>query len=130
MPPIIRSRGIKMLYNRIKIIIFYSYTLYFKICEYNPHAVYGTLSKEPQCARFRRVFTCSPIVLLRIKQCTLPSSVRSILIPHCDKDETGQNTLCDRYLNNRRTGKDATKPRTLGLLGHSITIQGGVNLVL
>ena len=30
-----------------------------------------------------------------------------------------QNALCDRYLNNRRTGKDATKPRTLGLLGHS-----------
>ena len=40
-------------------------------------------------------------------------------ITHYDKDETGQNALCDRYLYNRRTGKDATKPRTLGLLGHS-----------
>ena len=34
-------------------------------------------------------------------------------------DETGQNALCGRYLNNRRTGKDATKPRTLGLFGQS-----------
>ena len=25
-------------------------------------------------------------------------------------------------LNNRRTGKDATKPRALGLLGHSVKI--------
>ena len=24
------------------------------------------------------------------------------------------------YLNNRQTGKDATKPRALGLLGHSV----------
>ena len=41
-------------------------------------------------------------------------------MPHCDKDETGQNALCDRYLNNRGTGKGATKPRSLGLLGHSV----------
>ena len=31
----------------------------------------------------------------------------------------GQNSLFGRYLNNRRTGKGATKPRTLGLLWHS-----------
>ena len=34
-------------------------------------------------------------------------------------DETGHDALFYTYLNNRRTGKDATKPRTLGLLGHS-----------
>ena len=45
--------------------------------------------------------------------------VRSIQISHCGNDETGQNALCGRYFNNRLTGKDATKPRTLGLLGHS-----------
>ena len=45
--------------------------------------------------------------------------VRSIKMSHCGNDETEQNALCGRYLNNRRTGKDATKPRTLGLLGHS-----------
>ena len=39
---------------------------------------------------------------------------------HCGNDEIGQNALCGRYLNNRRTGKDTTKPRTLGLLGHSV----------
>ena len=49
----------------------------------------------------------------------LPGFVRAILMSHCDNDETGQNTLFGRYLNNRRTGKDATKPHTLGLLGHS-----------
>ena len=41
---------------------------------------------------------------------------------HCGNDETGQNPLCGRYLNHRRTGKDATKPRTLGLLGHSVIL--------
>ena len=42
-------------------------------------------------------------------------------MPHCDKDETGQNALFDiMYLNNTRTGKGATKPRTLGFLGHSV----------
>ena len=35
-------------------------------------------------------------------------------------DETGHNTLFYTDLNNRRTGKDATKPRILGLLGHSV----------
>ena len=35
------------------------------------------------------------------------------------EDETGHNALFYTYLNNRRTGMDATKPRTLGLLGHS-----------
>ena len=48
--------------------------------------------------------------------------VRSIQMSHCGYDETGQNALCGRYLNNRRTGKDATKPRTLGLLGHSVVV--------
>ena len=43
---------------------------------------------------------------------------------HCGNDETGQIVLCGRYLNNRRTGKDATKPRTLGLLGHSALAVG------
>ena len=38
---------------------------------------------------------------------------------HCGNDENGRNALCSRYLNNRRTGKDATTPRTPGLLGHS-----------
>ena len=32
-------------------------------------------------------------------------------------------SLCGRYLNNRRTGKDATKPRTLGLLTRWDTVQ-------
>ena len=41
------------------------------------------------------------------------------LMSHWGNDETGQNALCGRYLNNRRTCKDATKPRTLGLFGHS-----------
>ena len=41
---------------------------------------------------------------------------------YCGNDETGQNPLCGRVLNNRRTGKDATKPRTLGLLGHSVIL--------
>ena len=41
---------------------------------------------------------------------------------YCGNDETGQNPLCGRYLNNRRTGKDATKPRTLGLLEHSVIL--------
>ena len=41
---------------------------------------------------------------------------------YCGNDETGQNPLCGRYLNNRRTGKDATKPRKLGLLGHSFIL--------
>ena len=41
---------------------------------------------------------------------------------YCGNDETGQNPLCGRYLNNRRTGKDTTKPRTLGLLGHSVIL--------
>ena len=43
---------------------------------------------------------------------------------HCGNDETRQNALCGRYLNNRRTGRDATKPRTLGLLGHSVDAIG------
>ena len=42
---------------------------------------------------------------------------------NCGNDETGQHALRGRYLNNRRTGKDATKPRTLGLLGHSVNKQ-------
>ena len=46
--------------------------------------------------------------------------VRSIKMSHCGNDETGQNALCGKYLNNKRTGKDATKPRTPGLLGHSV----------
>ena len=46
--------------------------------------------------------------------------VRSIEMSHCGNGETGQNALCGRYLNNRRTGKDATKSLTLGLLGHSV----------
>ena len=37
--------------------------------------------------------------------------------------ETGQNALCGRYLKNRRTIKDATKPGTLGLLGHSDVVR-------
>ena len=32
------------------------------------------------------------------------------------------NALCGRYLNKRRTGKDATKPRTLGLLEQSVSV--------
>ena len=35
------------------------------------------------------------------------------------EDETGHIALFYTYLNNRRKGKDATKPSTLGLLGHS-----------
>ena len=38
---------------------------------------------------------------------------------HCGNDETGQNALFGRFLNNRRTCKYATKPHTLGLLGDS-----------
>ena len=34
-------------------------------------------------------------------------------------DETGHHALFYTYLNKRRIGMDATKPRTLGLLGHS-----------
>ena len=41
---------------------------------------------------------------------------------YCGNDETGQNPLCGRYLNNRRTGKDGTKPHTLGPLGHSVIL--------
>ena len=37
-----------------------------------------TVSQEPQWVRFRRVFTCSPIVSIRIKQCILPSFVSSM----------------------------------------------------
>ena len=43
---------------------------------------------------------------------------------HCGDDETGQNVVYCMDLNNRRTGKDATKARVLGLLGHS----GGILL--
>ena len=39
---------------------------------------------------------------------------------HCGDDLTGSNALCFVDLNNRRTGKHATKPRALGLLGHSV----------
>ena len=46
--------------------------------------------------------------------------VRSVKMSHCGNDEIGQNALCGRYFNDRRTGKDATKPRKLGLLGHSV----------
>ena len=34
-------------------------------------------------------------------------------------DESGHNVLYYTYLNNMRTGKYATKPRTMGLFGHS-----------
>ena len=46
---------------------------------------------------------------------------------HCGNDETGQNALFGKYLNNRQTGKDATKPRTLGLLGYSDEVTRGYN---
>ena len=38
---------------------------------------------------------------------------------YCGYNDTRQNALFGRYLNNRRIGKVATKPHTLGLLGHS-----------
>ena len=47
-----------------------------------------------------------------------PVSSAQFKMSHRGNDETGQNALCGRCLNNRRTGKDATKPRILGLLGH------------
>ena len=41
-----------------------------------PNAIdISTVSQEPQCAKFRRVFTCSPIVQIHIKQCILPGFV-------------------------------------------------------
>ena len=42
---------------------------------------------------------------------------------HCGDDETGLNALFYMDLNNRQTGKHATKPRALGLLGHSVYIR-------
>ena len=78
-----------------------------------------SVSQEPQCARFRRVFTCSPIVKIHITQCILPGFVSSVYMSHCRNDETGWNALCYVDLSNKRTGKDATKPCALGLLGHS-----------
>ena len=34
----------------------------------------SVVSQEPQCARFRRGFTCSPIVYIHITQCIYPVS--------------------------------------------------------
>ena len=39
---------------------------------------------------------------------------------HCGDDETGENALCGRYLNNMQSGKDVTNNRILGLLEHSV----------
>ena len=41
----------------------------------------------------------------------------------------GQNALCGGYLNNRRIGKDATKPRTLGILGHSDVVTSHISSI-
>ena len=41
------------------------------------------------------------------------------LVPQCRCTSSFVFYIMD--LNNRRTGKDAPKPRTLGLLGHSVT---------
>ena len=47
-------------------------------------------------------------------------TIHYVRFRHCrNATMSGQNALCGRYSNNRRTGKDATNPCTLGLLGHS-----------
>ena len=63
---------------------------YIQICV-NMQDECNTVSQEPQCARFRRVFTCSPIVYIHITQCILPGFVNSVYMPHCGNDETGWN---------------------------------------
>ena len=62
------------------------------------------------------MYTCPPIVYIHKTQCILPGLVNSVYMSHCGDDDTGKMHM---DLNNRPTGKDATKTRALGLLGHS-----------
>ena len=55
-------------------------------------------------------------------QCILRGLVNSVYMSHCGDNKTGYIALCYMDLNNRRTGKDAAKPRALGLLGHSVNL--------
>ena len=45
-----------------------------------------TVSQEPQCAKFSRVFTCPPIVEIHKTQCILPGLVYSNYMSHCGHD--------------------------------------------
>ena len=62
---------------------------------YNVHGSMNiTVSQEPQCARFRRISTCSPVDLLRRTQYILPGFV-IVAMRHLNcVDETGLNALC------------------------------------
>ena len=68
--------------------------------------VQNTISQSDECMHFHCV--------QRAPVCEVSS--RPYLFAYCLNI---YHTLFYTYLNNRRTGKDATKPRTLGLLGHS-----------
>ena len=85
--------------------------------------VYTSLCpKSPSVQGFFCIFTCSPVGLIRITKCILPSFIITT-IQHLNwADKTGQKALCYMDLNNRRTGKHATKLGTLGLLGHSVHV--------
>ena len=45
---------------------------------FNLNVEHFTVSKEPQCARFRRILTCSSINLIHITQCIVPGIVSSV----------------------------------------------------
>ena len=72
-----------------------------------------------------------PVYLLfkYISQCILPGFVFAAMRHLNWGDETGWNALFYTYLNNRWTGKDATKPCALGHLGHSELHLGFVNFL-
>ena len=91
----------------------------FTIPTTDSYYMYHTVSPDPQCARFRRIFTCLPVGLISITQCILPGFVIAATRHLNWVNETGYNALCHIDLHNRRTGKDATKPCRLGLFGQS-----------
>ena len=62
-------------------------SMYSKMLFKTPHLLY-IVSKEPLCARFRRVFTSCPIVKIHKTQCILPSFVNSGYMSNGGNDET------------------------------------------
>ena len=78
----------------------------------------------PESPSVRGFVASLPVRLLfkYLPNCIFPGFVIAAMRHVNWADETGLNPLYT-YLNNWWTGKDVTKPRALGLLGHSIAIR-------
>ena len=79
-----------------------------------------TVPQEPQGARFRRIFTCSPIDLIHITMDFTRFCQLSLNAALRQWRNRIKSIVLYTYQINRWTCKDATKSRSLGLLGYNV----------